>query len=180
MALVHATKRAQKISDTSPHPFRRVDVNLTNIIAIIIARPLALTMLNGNMLTLNSVVTFPFISIRNRFGLGEASDVLLQSFAIGMLDDAQAHLSAFASNSAYHGRTVIIIGAMASLLVGPPPRGISRIPVFFAFFPCILKHLICFSHGIREQGIRLEANRVRVDLLAQMVDGIISQMQFTR
>ena len=88
MILMHAAKRAQKIPGPSPHPFCRVDVNLTAAIAIIIACPFALTMLDGNMLTLNSVVALPFISVRNRFGWGEASDMLLQSFAIGVFDDA--------------------------------------------------------------------------------------------
>jgi len=66
--LVHAAKGTQKIPNPSPQAFRRVDVNLTNAIAIIVARPFVLAMIHRDPLAVNLIIAIPFIRIG--YGMG--------------------------------------------------------------------------------------------------------------
>ena len=127
---MHPTEGAQKIACSCPHSLGGINVHLSDTIAIIIPCPFVLTMVDGDTLALNRVVTFPFIRIRNRLGVGEACHVPLQGFAIGVLDDAQAHLSTLAPHRADNGGTIIVIGAVPFLFVRAATRRIRGIPVF--------------------------------------------------
>ena len=135
MSLVHAAKGSQEVARPGPHSLRRVDVDLTNAIAIVIACPFVFTMINGDTVALNLLVASPLIGIRHRVRLSEPSHMLLQGLAIGVFNHTQAHLPTFSPNRADDRRPIIVIGAVPSLFVGAPSRGIGRIAVLFAFFP---------------------------------------------
>ena len=132
---MHSAEGAQKITCPGPHSFGSIHMDFPEAITIIIPCPFVFPMLNRDVLAFNPVVTLPFIGVHHGVRWGEASDMLLQGFAIRVFDDAQAHLSALASDRAHDRQTVIVIGPMAFVFVGPPPRGIVGIAMFFAFFP---------------------------------------------
>ena len=68
MILMHAAKGTQKITGARPHAFRRVNVHLAHAVAIVIACPFVLTMIDGNPLALNAMVALSFIGIRDGIG----------------------------------------------------------------------------------------------------------------
>jgi len=130
-----AAKGPQKITRSCPHPFRCVDVNLTNAVPIIIACPFAFTVIDTDPLALNPIVARPFIGIGHSLPERELSQVSLQGLAIGVLNDAQTRLSTVSANRTDDGRTIILVSAVPWLFVGAPSWGIAGIAVFFPFFP---------------------------------------------
>lgn len=132
---VDSAERSQKITGTGPQAFSGIDMDLTDAIAILITCPFMFSMMDGDMLAWNLVVARPFVGIGNRVGLRETDQVLFQRFAIRVFDDAQAHLPTLAPDRADDGRSVIVIGAVPALFVGPASRWVCRVAVFSAFFP---------------------------------------------
>ena len=72
-------------------------------------------------------------------------------FSITMMTDLQPHLTAVAPHYADHGRAIMVPGAMAFDIVGPPPGRIIRVSMFMALFSGILIHFIGF-HDLIGQG----------------------------
>ena len=60
---------------------------------------------------------------------------MFQSLAVGVMDDPQANLAGFPTYRPDHGRTVIGIGAVSDLFIGPATGWISRVAVIVTFFP---------------------------------------------
>ena len=135
MIFVHATKGTEKVTQASPHALSAVDVNFPNPVPIVIARPFVNAMIDGDMRTLNVIVSLPFIGIRHGGGLRELCHMALQCFAIGVFDHAEPYVSTLAPDRADNRQTIIGIGTMPFLFVRTPPRWIARITMFFAFFP---------------------------------------------
>ena len=86
--LMDPSKRSQKIARSRPHPLRRVDMDLSNAIAIIIACPFVVTMMDRDPLASNPIVAIPFIGIGHRVRLSEPGDVPFQGLAVGVFDHA--------------------------------------------------------------------------------------------
>jgi hypothetical protein len=132
---VNPAKRPQKVARAGPHALCGIGMDLTNAVAIVIACPFVFSMIDRDMLAWNLIVPCPFIGIDSRVGLRETNQVLLQSLTIRVLDDTQPNGSALTPDRADDGRTVIIIGAVPALFVGPTAGWVRGIIVFSAFFP---------------------------------------------
>jgi hypothetical protein len=177
---VDSAERSQKVACAGPHALGGIDMDLSNTIAIIISCPFMFSVIDGHMWAWNLTIPGPFIRIGKRSRLRETHHMLLQRLAIRVLNDAQAHLSTLASDRADDGWSVIVIGAVPTLFVGPTTRRGRRITMFSAFFPRVLKHLVGFSYGIRQPSLGLEALCIVVQALAQMMHCIIGHAQFAR
>ena len=133
--LVHAAKRTQKVSQRLPQAFNRVDVNFSNAIAIIVSRPLFLTVTDHSMATVQPVIALPLVAVTGRAIGGELFNVPMQRLFVGALFDSQAALAATSSDSSDHRRTVILICPMTPFLICSTTRRISLVSVLFSFFP---------------------------------------------
>ena len=132
---MNATKGTQKIAHRCPHPFDSVDMNLTEAISVVIARPLVRAVIDLGVWADDMVVALPFVSVHLGMGLSVLMDMVLQSLFVGVMDYMQAHLSALTSDRADNWRSVIVIGAMSPSFVGSSSGRIVGIGVVFAFFP---------------------------------------------
>ncbi len=135
ISFMHTTKGSQEIAYSSPHTFRRVDVDLPAAIAIIITRPFVVAMIDRDALAFDVIVALPFIGIHDSLRSRELRQMFLQRLAVGMLGHTQPHLVTLASDGANDRRAIILIGSVPSLFVSAPAWRIGRIAVFFAFFP---------------------------------------------
>jgi hypothetical protein len=132
---MNATKRTQEIAHRCPHPFEGVDMNLTDAISVVIARPLVRAVIDLGVGADDMVVALPFVSVHLGMELGVRMDMVMQSLFVGVMHHPQAHLSALASHRTDNGRPVVVVSAMPPPFVGPSPRRIVGIEVRFTFFP---------------------------------------------
>jgi hypothetical protein len=132
---MNPAKRTQKVSQRLPQAFNRVDVNFTDAIAIIISRPLFLTMTDHSMTTLQPVIALPLIAVTGRAIGGELFNVPMQRLFGGAFFYSQATLAAASSDCPDHWRAVILVCAMTPSLIGSTPRRIRFVAVLFSFFP---------------------------------------------
>src|SRR2546430_1546583 len=121
------SKGPQKVARRGPQSFDRVDMHLTDSIAIIISGPFLLTMTDRVVGAMDLVVALPFIRITSRRRFRITMHMLLQSLAIGMLSDSQAALPAGSANRADHWWTIIFVGSVTALLVRSAAWRIQRI-----------------------------------------------------
>src|SRR5512140_3387395 len=70
-----------------------------------------------------------------RFGQSEVMHMLLQRFLVSVMSDAQAYLSTFTTDGSDDWRTVILIRAVSTQVIGAAARRIGRLKVFVTFFP---------------------------------------------
>ena len=120
--LVDPPKRTQKIARGCPQAFDGVGMNLTDPIAVIIARPFFLAVTHRGVGTINVIIALPFIRVTGSFFLGGAVHVFLQRLAIGMLAHAQPALPPLPPDGTNDGRTIILIGPVPSSFVGVADR----------------------------------------------------------
>ncbi len=146
---VNPAERPPKVARTGPHALCSIGMDLTNAVTIVISCPFVFSKIDRDMLAWNLIVPCPFIGIDGRAGLRETEQVLLQSLTVRMLDDTQPNGSTRTPDRADDRRTVIIIGTVPALFVGPTTGWVRGIIVFLAFFPRILKHLVGVSYGLR-------------------------------
>jgi hypothetical protein len=133
--LVDATKRAQEIAGRGPQAFDGIGVDFAEAIAVVIARPFLLPMTHRGVDPIEMIVPLPFIRVTSGVFLGVAVHVFLPCLPIRVLPHPQPTLATFPADSPHDGRTIILIGAVASSLVGAAARRVARIAVFVAFFP---------------------------------------------
>jgi hypothetical protein len=84
---------------------------------------------------IDMIVPLPFIRVTSGVFLGVAVYVSLPCLPIRVLPHPQPTLATFPADGSNDGRAIILRGAVASSLVGAPPRRIARIAVFVPFFP---------------------------------------------
>ena len=133
--LVNSAKRSEKVSQRDPQAFNSVDVNFSDAIAVIVARPLFLTMTDHPVTTRQLGVALPLIAVTGRGAVGEPLNMPVQCLFVGALFYSKATLAAAPSDSSDDGRTVILICAMTALLVCAPTWRISLVLMAFSFFP---------------------------------------------
>lgn len=132
---MNAAKRTEEVTHGRPHAFSGVGMNFADAIAIIIPGPFLIGVTDGGVGPDNMVVSLPFIGVDLGSGQGEGVDVVFQSFAIRVMDDPQPDLARFPAHRPDHGRTVIVIGPVSDLFIGPAARRVSRVRVIVTFFP---------------------------------------------
>ena len=81
------------------------------------------------------IVAQPFIGIDLNAGQGAGMDVMFEGFLVGVMNHPQANLTTLTANRPHNWRTIIVIGAMTALFVGPTTRGIIRVGMILTFFP---------------------------------------------
>src|SRR4029453_3669039 len=102
-------------------------MHLPDAIPIVIAGPFFLAMTHGVMNTIDSVVALPFIRVTGGVGLGVAVHGVLQRLPIGMLPRPQSALPTVPADGPDDGRTIILIGPLASAFVRATARRIAWI-----------------------------------------------------
>jgi hypothetical protein len=75
-------ERTQVISDIRPHAFGSVRVNFSNAVSVTITCPFVFGMTNGQVLSNDVVVRFPFIGIASRLLQDKAMNVRFQRFSV--------------------------------------------------------------------------------------------------
>jgi hypothetical protein len=133
--LVYPAKRAQTIARGCPKTFNRVGMGFSDAIAIVIACPFFLAMAPGVGATTNAIVALPFLCGTGGVFLGVPVHGSLPCLPVGLLAHPRPTLATFAPHGPDDGRAIIGIRTMTALLVGAPPRRITRIAVFVPFFP---------------------------------------------
>lgn len=110
-------------------------MNFADAIAIIITSPFLVAVTNGGMGTNNVIVALPFIRIDSGSPLSEGVDVFFQSLLVGVMDQPEPDLATLAANCAHNRGAIIIVSAVSTPFVGPPPWGVVWIAVIVTFFP---------------------------------------------
>lgn len=130
-----AAKRSEKVSQRLPQAFNRVDVDFTNAVAIIIARPLFFAMTDRRVTPPQAVIAWPLVAVASRALGGELLNVPMQGRFRRSLANTQAALATAASDSPDYRQMVILVRAMTALFIGSTTRRISGVAMLFAFFP---------------------------------------------
>jgi hypothetical protein len=133
IAFVNAFEGSQEVPHIRPDAFNTVAVNFTKAVPVLITGIFVGTMTDA--IALKPAITLVFAGIHDGLNPDKTVTMLLQGRAGGIHDNAQTHLSTFASNRTKHRRTVISIGTASALLICPPPRWIVGFEVFLTFFP---------------------------------------------
>ncbi len=133
--LVNASKRPQKIAGRRSQSFNCVDMDLSHSIAIVISGPLFLAVTSRTVGAIEAVVALPFIGVTGDLRLCVPLHVFLQRLTISMMAHSQATLPTLPANRPDNWRSIIVIRAAPTLLVGSSTWWIQRITVFPPFFP---------------------------------------------
>jgi len=132
---MYPAKRAEEIAHRGPHAFSGIDVDLAKAIPVIITSPFMFTVADSCMRANDVVIAQPFVGIDLNAGQGAGMDMMFEGFLVGVVNHPQANLTTLTTNRPHNRRTIIVIGAMAALFVGPTARGIIKIGMILTFFP---------------------------------------------
>jgi hypothetical protein len=130
-----APKRTQEMARGCPQPCARGGMHLPEAIPLVIAGPFLLAVTHGGMETIAAVVALPFIRVTEGVFGGVAVYVLLPRLPISMRGYAQSALPTVPANGPDDGRTIILIGPLASAFVRTAARRVAGMAVFVPFFP---------------------------------------------
>ena len=133
--LMYTPEDPQKVAHTRPESLNRVRVHLPDPIAVVIARPLALTMADRLAMAFNPVVALPLIGVDKGSWLSRGMNMPAQTGSVGAFEHPKTHRSALAPERADNRRTVVVVGAVAPALVGPSAGRIVWIIMALAFSP---------------------------------------------
>src|SRR4051812_23711117 len=100
-------------------------MHLADAVPIIVPRPLPRAVADRRVLSAQRRqprVTTPFVGVDHRQRQARSDDDLPQGRAVGMFGDRQPDLTAGAARHPAHRRAVALPTAVATGLVGPPPR----------------------------------------------------------
>ncbi len=132
---MNASIGTQKVAQTSPTAFIRVDMDFADAVSIFVACPFVFCVADRVTNTLQMIVAIIFISVERGFRFGEALHKRAEGLALGIFHDTDTHLARFSANHRTDGRTIILVGAASTLFVGSATRWILGISVPFSFFP---------------------------------------------
>ena len=133
--LVNAFEGTQENAHVGPKPFRRVDVNFTDAIVIIVSCPFVGAVTNDRTRTQHMIVALVFVRVEMRTSLGKAVNVRCQGSTSGVHHDPHPHLTALSTNGANDRRTVIGVSAPSAPLVGASTGRIQWVAMRLPFFP---------------------------------------------
>ncbi len=150
-----SAKRAQEVSQRLPQAFNRVDVDFTDTVAVVVARPFFRAVTDRLVTPIQLGVALPLVAVTGRAIPGELLDVAVQRLFVGALGDSQAALATTSSNRPDHRRAVIVVRAMSALLIGSATRRIRLVYMPFAFFPPRSETSRLFPSGGRATASRL-------------------------
>jgi hypothetical protein len=122
---MHAAERPQEGAQACASALTTVAMHFSHTIAIVIARPLVLSVIDRRVRQVQPMVTAVLIRIDDR-GIsrhGFTQNTLAGGF-ITVADYPAALFAGLATDDMNDRRSVIVIGAMPWLLIGPPPRRI--------------------------------------------------------
>src|SRR5262245_272982 len=133
---MHAAERPQEGAQARAGALTTVAMHFSHAIAIVIARPLVLRVIDRGMREIQPMVTAVLVGIDDR-GIrrhGFTQNTLAGGL-ITVADHPAALFATLTTDDMNDGRAVIIIGAMPWLLIGPPPWRIVGIEMGRTFFP---------------------------------------------
>ena len=110
-------------------------MNLSDTIAVVITGPFFLAVADRGVGADDVIVALPFIGVDRDPNLGEGVNLFFESFPVGMMCHAQAHLPTITTYGPNDRGTVIIVSAMPPSFIGPTAGWIIRITVIVTFFP---------------------------------------------
>src|SRR5215210_267494 len=104
-------------------------------ICVVIPRPLLHAVRDRPMLPFDLLVSAPLVSMDRCFAVRVAVNVGYQGLLVGVFDNPQPYPSRFPAHAPDYRRAVVLVCAVASSLVGAPPRRIIGIGMPITFFP---------------------------------------------
>jgi hypothetical protein len=121
---MHAAKRSQECAERCTRAFTTVAVDFAHAIAIVITRPLMLTVIDSRMVLLNPVLTTIVVRVDDRplsrNGFGENT---MTRSCVAVRNRPTALFARFAADTMNNRWAVIVIGAVSRLL---HPEGTRR------------------------------------------------------
>src|SRR5260221_2611887 len=85
---MNTAKQAQEVTNEGPHAFKGIDMDFTNAIPIVIARPFFEGMTDCRVRTVQVVVALPFIRVELSVRLRVMFAMSSQCLAVGVFDHA--------------------------------------------------------------------------------------------
>lgn len=126
---------AQEGAQPRACPFTGVTVDFADAIAIVVACPLVLPMIDRGMGQSEAMVTAVFIGVDHRRGTRDRfTENALAGCRIAMADHPAAFFARVATNDVNNWRTIIGVGAVARLFVRPTAWWVVWIAMGRAFF----------------------------------------------
>ena len=133
---MHAAKRSQERAKRCTRSFTTIAVDFAHAIAIIIPRPLVLTVIDGRVVLHDPMVTAIVVGVNDRpIRRNCFSENTVTSGCIAVRDYPTALFARVATDDMNDRRSVVVIGAMARLLIRAAAGRVIRVAVRVAFFP---------------------------------------------
>ena len=133
---MHAAEWPQEGAQRGTCPFTGVAMNLAHTIAIVIARPFVLTVIDGRMRQLQAMVTAILVRIDDRrvcwHGFGQNA---LTGGLVTVTNHPAALFATLAADDMNDRRPVVVVGAMARLFIGAAAGRIGWVAMRRTFFP---------------------------------------------
>lgn len=129
-------KPAQIRSQAGAGPFAGITMYLAFPITIVIPRPLVRPMAHRPVFRMTSGIAIGLVGVEH---CAAHRDVLINQLMAGalirVLTDPKSVFAALARHQMNNRRTIVVVGAASPLLIGAPPRRVSRIAMRRTFFP---------------------------------------------
>src|SRR5262245_37449092 len=156
-------------------------MHFSHTIAIVIPRPLVLSVIDGRMRQLQPLVTAILVRIDHR-GItrdGLAENALAGTF-VTVTDHPAPLLPTVSADDMNDRRPVIVVRTVTPVFVRAAARGIVHVAMRRTFFPGVLSELIHLERlAIHRIGWRIVVH-IGLDSLSQSMDGLSRQMEFAR
>jgi len=133
---LHPAERPQEGAQASAHPFTPIAMHFALPVAIVITRPLLLSVFDGRVLLLVPVVTALFVRIDDRpFWRYCFSKNTLASGLVALADHPAALFATLAADNVNDRRPIVVVGARAWRLSRTTTWRVVRIAMRRTFFP---------------------------------------------
>ena len=133
---MHAAKRSQERAERGTCSFTTIAVDLAHTIAIVITRPLVLSVIDGRVLRLDPMVAAILVGVddcsRRWTGFGQNA---VAGRLVTMSDDPAALFARLTTDDMNDWRSVVVIGPMSRLLIRAATGRVIRVVMRLAFFP---------------------------------------------
>ena len=134
---MHTTERSEKVTNSGPHAFTTVGMHLSHPISIVVSRPFLSRVAYNKMLSrpLDAIIARPFVSTYYRLRCGVERDMPDQHCRRSSMSYSQTYLLALSAYRTDNRRSVILVVAVPSSLVGSPTRRVPPVEMLLTFFP---------------------------------------------
>jgi hypothetical protein len=133
---MYATKWSQERSEPCSRSFTTIAMHFAHAIAIVISRPLILTVIDRRVVLLNPVVTAILVGVDNRpFRWNRFGQNTVAARLVAMPDYPTALFARLATDDMNYRRPIVVIGPMSRLFIRAATGWIVRVAMRRTFFP---------------------------------------------